>query len=248
MIKNYYRPDTIDEAISLLINPEDYTVPLGGGMVVSKIKDRELSVIDLQNLPFAYSQLENNKFHLGATTKLETLLTVPEIPGDLKTAIEHECSFNLRQQASLAGVLLTSDGRSPTACVFLALNGELDWLPSHTTQSLEEYFESRRKSDALIMEIVFERPVSINYDFVARTPFDQPIIQVASVRWVSGRTRLVVGGWGQAPKVAYDSQNGGNMETGLQMALNQSGDEWASKDYRVDAARQLINRFPVFST
>lgn len=245
MIKNYYRPDSIEEAIGLLTDPELFAIPLGGGVVVSKIKDRDLNVVDLQNLPIAYSHFSQNKMHLGSNLKLEPLKNTPELIDELKTLIEHECSYNLRQQASLAGTLLTSDGRSPVACAFLALNAHFIWLPSHQEESLEEYFVSRRKSDALISEIVFEQPVSFHYDFVARTPFDRPIIQVARVQWAAGRTRVVVGGWGSSPEVAYDSQKGGSLNTGLQMALIKSDDVWASKEYRFDVVKHLLDRFPI---
>lgn len=245
MIETYYRPDSIEEAVDLLKNPELSAIPLGGGIVVSKMEARDLNVVDLQNLPLTYIHLEENKFHMGAAVKLEELRNAQELPDALKIAIEHECSFNLRQQASLAGSLLTSDGRSPLACVFLALNAKLVWLPSNTIESLEEYFGSGCKTGVLISEIVFEQPVLIDYDFVARTPFDQPIIQASRVQWASGRTRLVVGGWGKAPRVAFDSQKGGSQEAGLHLALSQADDDWATKEYRLAAVEHLINRFPV---
>ena len=50
MILEYHRPDTLEEALDLLQRPTPFTVPLGGGSVLSHKTELPLDVVDLQNL------------------------------------------------------------------------------------------------------------------------------------------------------------------------------------------------------
>ena len=77
---------------------------------------------------------------------------------------------------------------------------------------------------------------------IARTPADRPIVCVAAARWPSGRTRLALGGFGAAPTLAMDGPEDSGAQIAAASAYSQAGDEWASAEYRSEAAGILALR------
>ena len=74
MIKTYYRPTSLDEALSLLSNPEEKAKPLGGGTRISKHKGPEISVVDLQELGLNNIEKSGGRISTGAMVRLDALL------------------------------------------------------------------------------------------------------------------------------------------------------------------------------
>ena len=82
----------------------------------------------------------------------------------------------------------------------------------------------------------------LGYEYVARTPADQPIVCASVVRWPSGRTRLALGGYGTAPLLALDGTEPDGIDVAARSAYSQAADEWASAEYRSDVAGTLALR------
>ena len=118
MITTYHRPTTLDEALTLLTQPN--TVPLGGGTLLSQPTTDSVSVVDLQLLSLdSISANGNNpstgsgqRLQIGATCTLQSLLESEHCPESLKIAIKLEAPINIRNSATVAGTLVSSDGRS----------------------------------------------------------------------------------------------------------------------------------------
>jgi hypothetical protein len=87
--------------------------------------------------------------------------------------------------------------------------------------------------------------VRLAFETVARTPADRPIVCAALAQWPSGRTRLALGGYGQAPLLAMDGNEPGGVETAVRNAFAEAGDEWASAEYRSEMAAVLAKRCSV---
>ena len=249
MIIEYQRPKTIEEALRLLNRPEPITLPLGGGtaLVPAVRKGQQaFAVVDLQALGLNKIEQRGNVLHLGATVTLQALLDTPGLPAMLYEVIRLEATHNLRQAASLAGTLVAADGRSPLAAALLALDAALtirgaggsekvglgDWLP----------LRQAGPGGRLITELTLPTNVWLAYEYVARTPADRPIICAALVQWSSGRTRLALGGWGAAPRLALDGPEPGGLEAAAQNACSQADDQWASAEYRRSVAATLAKR------
>ena len=77
---------------------------------------------------------------------------------------------------------------------------------------------------------------------MARSPADLPIVSVAAAQWKSGRTRVVVGGFGAAPMMVMDGQSAEGAVDAVQNATSTAGDQWASAEYRMDVAQTLTRR------
>jgi CO/xanthine dehydrogenase FAD-binding subunit len=201
-------------------------------------------VVDLQALGLDTIRAHGNTLELGATVRLEQLLQTAELHPALHKAIRQEASYNLRQVGTVAGSLVAADGRSPFATVMLALDAALNLLPGTEVLSLGDVLpiRSERLQGRLITQVTLPLNTSLAYEYVARTPADRPIVCVAVAVWPSGRTRIALGGYGQAPLLAMDGPEAAGAETAVEDAFSQAGDNWASAAYRQATAMTLIRR------
>ena len=65
---------------------------------------------------------------------------------------------------------------------------------------------------------------------------------VAVAKWGSGRTRVALGGFGQAPIIAVDGMGGTGVDIASRDACFEAGDQWASAEYRREVAAKLALR------
>jgi len=247
MIIEYHRPNTLEEALSLLARSDVKTLPLGGGTRLNQPSQERFAVVDLQTLGLNMLERRGNTWALGAMLTLQALLESPGISPALEVAIRQEASYNLRQVATLAGTLVSAGGRSPFATILLALDALLE-LKSVATPSewvsLGDFLPVRaqRLSGRLITNVTLPSNARLAYESVARTPVDLPIVCAALAQWPSGRVRLAIGGFGDAPALAFDGPESGGLEVAARDVFTGAGDEWASAEYRQDVAATLAKR------
>jgi CO/xanthine dehydrogenase FAD-binding subunit len=125
MILDYHRPDSIEQALELLARPEPQTRPLGGGSVLNAPSNDRYDVVDLQLLKLDRIVKKGSSLQIGAAATLQALLENAHIPAPLQTTIRSEAARNLRQVATVAGSLVSADGRSPFSTACLALDAVL---------------------------------------------------------------------------------------------------------------------------
>ncbi|PKN91278.1 MAG: hypothetical protein CVU44_20405 [Chloroflexi bacterium HGW-Chloroflexi-6] len=241
MITNYHRPQTLEETIELLKQPN--TLPLGGGTALNTpaYKDRDISVVDLQALDLNHTHKKGNVLEIGATVTLQQLLEDAHAPQALTQAIRQESTLNIRNAATVAGALVACDGRSAFATMMLALDAKLTVISDQTAVfNLAEYWALRPQG--LITQIEIPLNVKSAYEQVARTPADLPIVAAGLVQWSSGRTRLALGGYGKTPMLAMDGTEADGLESAAKNAFHEAADAWASAEYRSDVAATLAGR------
>jgi len=250
MITTYHRPQTLDEALTLLTQPS--TVPLGGGTLLSRPGPAPIKVVDLQALGLNTLTPKGNALEIGATVTLQQLLESSDAPGALKTAIKLEAPLNIRNTATVAGTLVVADGRSTFTTVMLALDAKVtvdggsqtEVGPRSTIIGLGEFLPLRPDNlqGKLITRIEIPLNAQTAFESVARTPADKPIVCAALANWPSGRTRLVLGGYGAAPLLAMDGTEAEGLEAAARNAYHEAADEWAGAEYRMDVAATLAKR------
>jgi len=246
MITTYHRPQTLEEALTLLAKPD--TRPLGGGTLLSHPVDESFAVVDLQALGLDKIHKSGDHLEIGATVTLQALLESTHTPAALKVALKLEAPLNLRNMGTVAGTLVTCDGRSPFAAGMLALDVKLTVVSVESSVvSLGNFLPLRVGSDGvrpgtLITKIVIPLQTKLAFETVARTPDDKPIVCAALAQWPSGRTRLVIGGWGSSPSVALDGNEPSGIENAARNAAHDAADQWASAEYRSDVAAILAKR------
>jgi putative selenate reductase FAD-binding subunit len=243
MITQYHRPQTLEEALKLLSRPNTY--PLGGGTVLTQQKDESFSVVDLQALGLDKLHKSGYNLEIGATVTLQTLLESLYASTALKMALELEAPLNLRTMGTVAGALVTCDGRSPFGAVMLALDAICILASDEPSAiSLGNLLPLRDNllHGKLITKIEIPLNIKLAFDTVARTPADKPVVCAALARWHSGRTRLALGGWGNSPLMAMDGNESGGLQEAARNAFSAAGDEWASAEYRMEVAGILAKR------
>jgi probable selenate reductase FAD-binding subunit len=242
MITHYHRPESLDEALELLSQPD--TLPLGGGTVINSpaYKGQDFTVVDLQLLDLKRIHKTGHSLEIGATASLQDLLEDAHTPAALQQAIRQEATLNIRNAATVAGSLVACSGRSAFAAMMLAFDAKLTLASrsSLTTCGLAEYLGLRPRG--LITQVSIPLNVKSAYEQVARTPADLPIVAAALVQWAGGRTRLALAGYGQFPLLAMDGTEADGLEAAAKNAFHEAADQWASAEYRMDVAATLAQR------
>jgi putative selenate reductase FAD-binding subunit len=204
-------------------------------------------VVDLQALGLDNLSKSGDRLEIGATVTLQTLLQSSHSSEALKAALLLESPLNLRSTGTVAGTLVTSDGRSPFAVVMLALDAKLTFAPGTEQITLGNYLPLRTQADGprpnkLITKIEIPLNVKLVFETIARTPADKPIVCAALAQWPSERTRLALGGYGNSPALALDGNAPNDLEAAARNAFAEAGDAWASKEYRNEMAAVLAKR------
>lgn len=240
MISTYHRPQTLDEALTLLTQPN--TVPLGGGTLLSKATTDSVAVVDLQRLGLDSLRVNGNDLSIGATCTLQSLLEAGETPAALKTALKLEAPLNIRNTATVAGTLVASDGRSPFVTMLLAMDAKIELIVNRQSSIVNcgEFLLTR--PSGLITSITIPLNTKTAFEFVSKTPADKPIICAAVAQWNSGRTRLTLGGYSKTPLLAMDGTEADGIQEAAANAYHEAEDEWASAEYRMDVAAVLAKR------
>lgn len=254
MITAYHRPQTLDEALSLLAQPN--ILPLGGGTLLSRPTTDPVEVADLQALGLDTVKKNGNNLELGATLTLQSLLESEHCPPALKSALKLEAPLNIRNTATVAGTLVACDGRSTFAGVLLAMDTKLEHAIlgksniEYRTTNIGDFLPLR--STDLITKIVLPLNIKLAFEYVSKTPSDKPIVCAALAQWNSGRTRLALGGYGKSPMLAMDGElppspsgrgiEGEGLYAAARNAFHEATDEWASAEYRMDVAATLAKR------
>ncbi len=244
MITAYHRPQTLDEAITLLTQPN--TLPLGGGTLLSKPTTDSVQAVDLQLLGLDSLTKSGNSLELGATLTLQALLESEHCPEALKSALKLEAPINIRNSATVAGTLVACDGRSTFASMLLAMDAKIivsSKQKAEETINIGDFLPLREQvRGKLITKVIIPTNVKLAFESVARTPSDKPIVCAALAQWNSGRTRLALGGYGKSPMLAMDGTESEGVEAAAKNAFHEAADEWASAEYRMDVASTLAKR------
>lgn len=244
MITAYHRPQTLDEALTLLTQPD--TLPLGGGTLLSHGTADPVQAVDLQLLGLDSLTKSGNNLELGATLTLQAILQSEHCPEPLRQAIKLEAPLNLRNAATAAGTLVACDGRSTFASILLALDAKVTMTSrqkGEETVNLGDFLPLREQvRGKLITKVVIPLNTKLAFEYVAKTPADKPLVCAALAQWNSGRTRLALGGYGKSPIPAMDGTEAEGAEAAARNAFHEATDEWASAEYRMDVAATLAKR------
>lgn len=241
MITAYHRPKTLDEALAVLAQPN--ILPMGGGTLLSQPTADSIEVADLQSLGLDTVQKNGNNLELGAMLTLQSLLESDYCPTALKSALKLEAPLNIRNTATVAGTLVACNGRSTFASMLLAMDAKITVSKKQRedeTINIGDFLPLRPRR--LITSITIPLNVKLAFEYVSRTPADKPIVCAVLAQWNSGRTRLVLGGYGKSPLLAMDGTEAEGIETAAKNTFHEATDEWASAEYRMDVASTLAKR------
>jgi CO/xanthine dehydrogenase FAD-binding subunit len=247
MILEYYRPDNLEDSIELLSRTSPETIVLGGGLFINEVIKEPVAVVDIQDLGLDGIKSKGKQLDLGAGVTLQALLNHPACPFALKEAIKHQETYNRRQVATVAGSLVAATGRSSIPGVMLAVDAELEIVGKGNVSEilkLGDFLPLRKEKAAgrIITRVSLPAEIQVAYAYVARSPADFPIVAAAVARWTSGRTRVVLIGYGDQPIMVLDGPDSDGAEAAARDAYSDAGDQWAGAAYRSDIAGVLVKR------
>jgi CO/xanthine dehydrogenase FAD-binding subunit len=244
---DYHRPQSLDEALTLLAQG----VPLAGGTLITPGRREVAAVVDLQSLGLDTFRLEGGFVCAGAMLRLQTLVEAPVqlVPQALAAACRMEAGANLRRMATLGGTIFGARGRSPAACALLALGADGFSAPENVAVSLDALLDQRLAwpQGKLLTEMRWMPDTRLAFESVGRSPADRPIVCVAIGRDAAG-WRVSVGGWGERPVLvagAHTALVRGDLEAAgeaSRQACAAADDAWASGEYRSEVAAVLTRR------
>jgi CO/xanthine dehydrogenase FAD-binding subunit len=174
-----------------------------------------------------------------------------DIPAALQGAVRLEVGSRGEQQATLAGVLVGSDGHSAISAALLALDAQVQLAGQEQDLDLDlgnllhsrTYFgELAALPGRLVTGLRINSESDLFIEVDLQTGHLRPQVILAAARWASGRTRLVVGGWGRSVRLALDAPEAGGLAPALASALAEAGDDLASPAARQAAAACLADR------
>jgi CO/xanthine dehydrogenase FAD-binding subunit len=158
-------------------------------------------------------------------------------------------------------MMLAMDARLEVKSIsqFELMEMEIDARPPKqdiVTLGIGEFLPLRAEQiqGKLITSITVPLNIKLAFDYVSRTPADKPIVCAALAQWNSGRTRLVLGGYGKSPMLAMDGTESegvdastadavlGSAQAAARNAFHEATDEWGSAEYRMEVAATLAKR------
>jgi CO/xanthine dehydrogenase FAD-binding subunit len=244
MIREYFRPASVKEALALLTEEGKVRQPLGGGTSLSRQQTGTDGIVDLQDAGLDKIEISGQMISAGAMVRLDTLLAHPDVHSEVKRAIRIDAAENIRNMATLGGWLVSSDGRSLFTSLLLALDVTLTWEPESQKLRIGDWLPLRKQVSpgVLITEAAWQTGLHLAFEYVARAPKDRPLLVVAVAQWGSGRTRVALGGYGAAPIIAMDGPDSSGVDIASRDAYFEAGDQWASAHYRREVAGKLALR------
>jgi CO/xanthine dehydrogenase FAD-binding subunit len=264
-VREYHRPTDLDEAIRLLRRADVRTVPLAGGTTLVGTPNPAIdAVVDLDGLGLDSVSHEEGVLRLGAMVCLQTI--VDELAGEsgglLAASARREAPWNLRNAATLGGLLASGTANSPLVVTLAALAARvtLYGAGADTVEllTLLERVRTLGLSGTIIAGVSIDLHDSLGwgYEQVGRTPADSPIVCAASVVYPADggqlTARTAVGGLLRGLALAggtFDAAGRDSAQEALRdhlAAAHANGPAYAdfqgSAEYRLDVALTLARR------
>lgn len=213
-LREIHRPETIEQALSLLKEPG--TVALAGGTELIASRRREVrALVDLTGLGLAYIRDEKGAVAIGAMTTLGEVAESPILRaaanGVIARAAHRSATSLLRNQSTVAGRMISEPaGVFSTVLAACEATVTLAHGPSSTevegSVRMDDFLRQPRQflKSAIVTQVVIPgsslgRRAGI--ETVARTPRDKPIVSVCATIELEdklvGAVALALGGIGE---------------------------------------------------
>jgi probable selenate reductase FAD-binding subunit len=269
-LTEYYRPTEIAEALALLARPGTVVALAGGTELLARRDATTHTVVDLQALGLDYLRRDDDGLHIGAMTRLQTLITDAAARMSLDDAIlqgvMRSASYTERCAATAGGTVASAPAWNDVLPSLLALDASVlvQRADGRHTATVDDVLGNRGAvlmKGTLITEVfVPSQPSGARFACVrvSRTPADRAIVNVA-VRAVlhdglAREVRIAVGGAASCAmrlrevEASLKGADFGRAET-LEIAAQQAmdavqppADHIASSAYRREMAGVLVKR------
>jgi len=141
MIQEFFKPQTITEAVELKEKYNDEAVFMAGGTDVNCLDSKyEIEkVIGIEQLKLNEISKTHSELSIGAGVTIQELIDSPKIPDQLTTAARHFVNRNIRNIATIGGNIASNNSTSNLIPILVALHAELKIGGSTTPVPVYEY-------------------------------------------------------------------------------------------------------------
>lgn len=180
-IKNYVRPQTLEEAYELCQKRGNVIL---GGMLWLKMQSRSVNTaIDLQDLGLDQIDETKKEFRIGAMVTLRALEQHAGLnhmtQGAMADSVRHIVGVQFRNTATVGGSLYGRFGFSDVLTMFMALGAKVE-LYGAGVMSLEDFAKLPRTTrDLLVRVIVPKAPIRMVYLSQRNSATDFPVLTCA---------------------------------------------------------------------
>lgn len=229
MIQTYHRPETLEEALSLL-GSGDVAVLAGGTSLTSGAAGE---VVDLQDLGLDEVALDGKRLSIGAMVRLRDLVEGDLVPALLRDLARREAPSTIRNAATIGGAVATGDAESELLAGLLVYEAQVTVMTADgsSTYRLADYLPSLPQG--IITEVKVDTDGTGTVARTGRTPADRPIVMAVARRADDGGTVVALTGVSPTPIVVDPS---------ALLAIEPPADFRGSTEYRSHLAKTLVAR------
>lgn len=252
-IKNYARPETVEEALNLLRAKKSNTAL--GGMLWLKLQDKNVdTVVDLSGLGLDAIEETEEGWRIGAMVTLRQLETHEGLAaftgGAMTESVKHIVGVQFRNLATIGGSVFGRFGFSDPLTLLLALDARVE-LAEAGRMSLRDFAQSGIRKDILTHIFIPSGKLEAAYLSQRNSATDFPVLTCAVVRR-EGKVDCAVGAR-PARAARFDDEagllaGGVNEESAAAFAEDVTrravfgSNTRGSAEYRREVCRALVRR------
>ncbi|AGH75139.1 molybdopterin-dependent oxidoreductase FAD-binding subunit [Edwardsiella piscicida] len=236
MIEQFFRPDSVEQALELKRRFQDQAVYFAGGSKLNATPTRteKTVAISLKGLGLDRVTWHDGALHLGALTTLQQLRDTARLPQALQDALGFVYSRHLRNQSTLGGELAARQAESVLAPVLLALDARLQSADGAVI-ALEEYLAA--PDDRLLTAVIIDDPLRCCATRkVSRSAAGWSVVTAAVAFPSDGGRRIALDGVASRPQRLRDVEGlaleGEPLAQAVSAAIAPSADLGGSEAYK----------------
>ena len=141
MIQEFFKPQTIIEAVTLKEKYKDEVVFMAGGTDVN-CRDASSAVervIGIEQLTLNAISKTDEALFIGAGVTIQELIDSPKVPDQLTMAAGHFMNRNIRNMATIGGNIASNHTTSNLIPILIALDAELNLAGSGPSVSVYDF-------------------------------------------------------------------------------------------------------------
>jgi CO/xanthine dehydrogenase FAD-binding subunit len=160
-VKNYFLPQSLDQALGLLVEHGDSLLLMGGGTIAMPLINEGVStpemVMSLRKAGLNYMHHFNGSLTVGATTSLTQMVNQAPFP-ILQKAARNSASWTIRNMATVGGNLFVPPPAGDFSTALLALDARVTLASPRGTRELPlvDFYTGFMSNAAELDEILTE--------------------------------------------------------------------------------------------
>lgn len=203
-IKEYYRPESIEDALRLLTRENQRIKLLAGGTNLGSSEFAGIdAVVDLQSLGLDQVKISPDRLEMGAMVRLKELIENPGFPDLLRKMARRDGPNTLRNVGTIGGVIVEADWESELYAALLVHTASITLMSVGGSQQIPLQNLSRDAiKEAVVISVSLDPRGATAGARVARTPADSPIVAAVGRQDEAGQVQLAFCGIGERPLLA----------------------------------------------